>query len=332
MDRTSSIERLQGQTPKSHGGQSPWNRDWQGGASPALSLFLLVLSSSLMPLAVAAQIRAVASFDRASVEAGDTAVLRIQVAGVQAAPQRVNVAVWLPALSADDVRPPSPWRRAGEYWVQTMAVVLLDTGRLTLPPLPVLLQVGEPVLTNPLEITVTAPRVPAEVNAMAPIRDIRRRPTMWYDYWPAAAAAAAAIAIAVWWWQKRRRRLTPPPPAPPEPPRPSAKDIAQQKLDAIAREQPWTQPHRVGEYYAALSWVVREFLENEYGFPALEQTTAEIARHLGKTPFPAPLRPDAQRLLEQADWVKFADAQPEARQHEQWLQTARRICQADASG
>lgn len=331
MDRAASIERLREQTPKSLGGQSPRNRGYEGGVLPALSLFLLVLLSSLMPLAVAAQIRAVASFDRASVEAGDTAVLRIQVAGVQAAPQRVNVAVWLPALSADDIRPPSPWRRAGEYWVQTMAVVLLDTGRLTLPALPVLLQVGEPVLTNPLEITVTAPLAPAEVNAMAPIRDIRRRPTMWYDYWPAAAAAAAAIAIAVWWWQKRRHRPIPPPPAPPEPPRPSAKDIAQQQLDAIAREQPWTQPNRVGEYYAALSWVVREFLENEYGFPALEQTTAEIARHLGKTPFPAPLRPDVQRLLEQADWVKFAEVQPEARQHEQWLQTARRICRADAS-
>lgn len=330
MDRAASIERLRAQVPENSGGPSPQNRGWQGSASPTLGILVLGLLSSLIPLSVAAQIRAVASFDRASVEAGDTAVLRIQVAGLQAAPQRVNVAVWLPALSADDIRTPSPWRRTGEYWVQTMAVVLLDTGRLTLPPLPVLLQVGEPVLTNSLEIAVTAPRTPADVNAMAPIRDIRRRPTMWYDYWP-AAAAAIAITIAVWWWQKRRRRPIPPPPAQPEPPRPSARDIAQQKLDAIAREQPWTQPDRVGEYYAALSWVVRECLENEYGFPALEQTTAEIARHLGKTPFPASLRPDVQHLLEQADWVKFAKAQLETKHHEQWLQTARRICRADAS-
>lgn len=330
MDKAVNMERLWAQTPEGFGKQRPRKGGWQCKASPALKGLLLWLLSSLMPLTATAQVHAVASFDRASAEAGDTAVLRVQVAGVQAAPQRINVAVWLPTLSADDIRPPSPWRRTGEYWVQTMTVVLLDTGRLTLPPLPVLLQVGEPVLTNPLEITVTAPSAPADVNAMAPIRDIRRRPTMWYDYWPAAATAAAAIAIAIWWWQKRRRRPTPPPLAPPEPPRPSAKDIAQQKLDTIAREQPWTQPNRVGEYYAALSWVVREFLENEYGFPALEQTTAEIIRHLGKTPFPAPLRPDVQRLLEQADWVKFADAQPEARQHEKWLQMARHICQPDA--
>jgi hypothetical protein len=296
-----------------------------GGLSGMWVLWLLLC---FMPSVARAQIRAVASFDRSSVEAGDTAVLRVQVAGVQAAPQRVNVAVWLPAFSADDLRPPSSWRRTGEYWVQTMTLVLLDTGRLTLPPLPVLLQVGEPVLTNPLEITVTAPQVPADVNAMAPIRDIRRRPTMWYDYWPAAAAAAAAAAIALWWWQKRRSRPTPPPPAPPPPQRPSAKDIARQKLDALAHEKPWTHPNRMGEYYAALSWIVRECLENEYGFPALELTTSEIVRHVEKTAFPAPLLTDLRRLLEQADWVKFADAHPEAKQHEQWLQVARRICTA----
>ncbi|MCS7037137.1 MAG: hypothetical protein RMJ33_12895 [Saprospiraceae bacterium] len=298
-------------------------------ASIGLKMWLGWVLGGLMPLGLAAQIRAVASFDRPSVEAGDTAVLRVQVTGVQAAPQRVNLAAWLPLLTADDIRPPSPWRRAGEYWVQTTAIVLLDTGRLTLPPLPVLLQVGDPVLTNPLEINVTAPRVPADLNAMAPIRDIRRSSATWYDYWPAALAAALAIAVALWWRQKRCRP-TPPPPTP-EPARPSAQDIALQKLDALAREKPWTQPDRIGEYYAALSWIVREFLENEYNFPALEQTTTEIARSIAKTPFPVTLRADLQRLLEQADWVKFANAQPEAERHKHWLQTARRICKTDAA-
>ncbi len=329
MGRASTTGQFGKQRPRNSGKPNS-NSAWLGlGARYLAKALLLWTLGSGIPLMLAAQVRALASFDRSSVEAGDTAVLRVQVSGVQAAPQRVNMAVWLPALAADDIRPPSPWRRIGEYWVQTMAIVLLDTGCLTFPPLPVVLQVGDPVLTNPLAITVTAPHAPANLEAMAPIRDIYRQPTpLWYDYWP--AAAILALAAAFWLWRERRKRTSPPSPAPSQPPRPSPTAIALQKLETLAREKPWTQSQRIGEYYAALSWIVREFLEQEYKIPALEQTTAEIACNLEKTSFPEPLRPDVQRLLQQADWVKFADAQPPEKYHEQWLHTARRICETQA--
>lgn len=288
--------------------------------------FRLALLCWLLPAALGAQVRAVASFDRAQVEAGDTAVLRVQVAGVQAAPQRVSLGAWLPTVPADHLRTRSAWRRTGEYWVQTISLLLLDTGRLTLPPVLVHLQVGEPVPTNPVEIAVVAPAVPADIGAMAPLRDIRRHPAAWYDdYWPAALPVLAAGLLALWWWRRRRRARPVPSPAPaPEMPRPSARDLALQQLDALAQQKPWTSPEGVLEYYAALSWIVREFLQAQYGFPALEMTTAEIAQTLKRTA--APWADEAQRLLQQADWVKFANAHPKSRAHEHWLDVARRLC------
>ncbi|MCS6930424.1 MAG: hypothetical protein NZM43_13125 [Saprospiraceae bacterium] len=277
-----------------------------------------------------AQVRAVASFDRTNAEAGDTVVLRIQVAGLQVPPQRVDLSAWLQVLSADDIRPLSSWRRIGEYWVQTMAIVLLDTGRIVLPPLAVLLHVGNAVLTNSMEIRVVAPDVPADLNAMAPIRDIRRQSRGGYAYW-LAIAAALTLATLWWVWRKYRQRSTRVLTALPEQPRPSPCDIAQQKLTVLAEQKPWMQPDRIEMYYTDLSWIVREFLEGQYGFLALEQTTAEIAQNLSQTGLPEHLRLDAQRLLERADWVKFAQGRPATEEHERWLQTAKRICQKFSS-
>ncbi len=284
----------------------------------------------LLPAALTAQVRAVASFDRSTLEAGDTAVLRVQVFGVRAAPQRVQMAAWMPTVPADNLRYRSAWRRSGEAWVQTITLTLLDTGRLLLPPLPVLLQVGEPVLTNALEITVRPPRVPADISAMAPIRDIRRQPVAWYDYWPAMLAAALVVVAVVWW--VLRQRSAPPVPVPlPSPPSPSAQQVALEQLEALAREKPWMVRERLSEYYASLSWVVREYLQAQYAFDALEMTTADIGRHLKTTPMPAEVQREALHLLQQADWAKFAEVYPKADQHEGWLEVARRVCNAGAT-
>ncbi len=290
------------------------------------ALFLTVLA----PTALTAQMRAVASVDRSTVEAGDTVVVRVQVAGVQAPPQRVRLNDWLSAVPADNLRMRSPWQRSGEFWVQTFSIVLLDTGRLKLPPLSVLPQIGDPIPTNPVEIQVVASPVPADIGAMAPIRDIRRRSASPYAYWLAALSSVVlgAAIVAIWLRQRRRASAVPPPP-PSEPPL-SARDIALQKLDALAHGRPWTTPEQIGRYYSDLSWIVREFLAGQYRFAALEQTTREITRHLQQTSLPPAVQAQVEQLLQQADWAKFAYAYPDDAQHEYWLATARQICQGDA--
>ncbi len=278
----------------------------------------------------AQEIRAVASFDRSRAEAGDTVMLRVQVAGIRSAPQRVQVAAWMPTIPAEHFRMRSPWRRSGESWVQDLSLLFLDTGHFRLPSLPVLLQVGDPVMTNPLDIAVTAPAVPTDTSAMAPLREVRPpEATSSVLWWAIAGGAALAVAIALVWRRWRQKRPAPAPASPP-PPLPSAHDIARERLERLARQKPWKLPHRVIEYYAELSWIVREYLGAQYQFPALELTTDQICRHLSASLLPPDQQAEVQRLLQQADWVKFAHALPKADQHERWLATAQRICSATA--
>jgi len=291
--------------------------------------FYLLFPLLFAPLALAAQMRAIAAVDRHKVEAGDTVVVRVQVAGVQAPPQHVRLNDWLSAIPADNLRMRSPWRRSGEYWVQTFSMVLLDTGQLKLPSLSVLPQVGEPIPTNPLEIEVVASPVPADIGAMAPIRDIRRQSDSAHPYWLAAFFSVVLGAAIVAIWLRKRRRASAVPPLPPSEPPLSARDIALQKLDALAHSRPWTTPEQIGRYYAELSWIIREFLAGQYRVAALEQTTREIARHLHQTSLSPAAQAQVEQLLQQADWVKFAYAYPDEEQHEYWLAAARQICQTD---
>lgn len=278
-----------------------------------------------LPGSAAAQIKATAALDRVRVEAGDTFALRVLVSGIRTAPQRVNFAAWQSQIPADNILARSEWSRSGEQWVQRFTLLTLDSATLQLPPLTVHLHLGDTLRTNPLELTVTAPPASSEVRDLDPIRDIRREPEQWHDYWPWAAAVLAALALFGWYWRRRRQAQPVPVAVPLAPPPPSAREMALQKLADLEREKPWLKPDSVLNYYATVSLIVREFLENQYDVPALESTTREIGALLKTTNFPTAQRPALDFLLGQADLVKFAETLPPKNVHEQVLEKARAV-------
>lgn len=78
-------------------------------------------------------------------------------------------------------------------------------------------------------------------------------------------------------------------------------------------------------YYAALSLIIREYLEARYRIPALESTTREIAALLKNTGFPDEQQAALDFLLQQTDLVKYAEMQPPRTFHEQALEKARQL-------
>ena len=289
-------------------------------------VILWLLACILLTVQTQAQIKANAAFDPPRVETGDTFSLRVLVTGVPVAPKRVSFAAWQNQLPADNILSRSEWTRSGAQWVQHFTLIAFDSAVWQLSPLTVHLHLGDTVQTNPLDLSVTPTNAGADLGDMDTIRDIRREPTLWTDYWPWALALLALLLLFFWYIRRRPKRTKPVAAATalPTAPPPPARDIALQKLAALEQQQLWQQGQLI-EYYARLSIIVREYLENKYHILALESTTREISKLLQNTPFPQHLKATLDYLLQQADMVKFAEMPPPAQFHVQAMENARKV-------
>ncbi|MEQ1747252.1 MAG: hypothetical protein ABMA02_17610 [Saprospiraceae bacterium] len=295
--------------------------------SQAIVFCLLTTAALALPGRFFAQAKATAALDPARVGVGDTFALRVLVAGVHAAPKRVVFSAWQNRIPAENILSQSVWQRSGGHWVQRFSLIALDTAALLLPPLTVYLHLGDTMQTNPVQLTVTATTASSDLRDLDGIRDIRREPVLWYDYWPwAAGALVVLMALSRLFWRKPKPKRAQPdqPVAQPSMPPPSAREIALEKLAKLEKEKPWLAG-RLLEYYAALSMIVREYIEHQYSVPAMESTTREIADLLKNTDFPREQRPALDFLLQQTDLVKFAEMVPSGDYHLQALDKAKQL-------
>lgn len=291
-----------------------------------IRLFVVGAAVLITALQGAAQVTANATFDPARVETGDTFSLRVLVSGLRSAPKHVDFSAWKPQLPEKNILNKSAWSPSGAKWVQRFTLIAFDSATLELPPLTVHLHLGDTVQTNALQLDIVPTPAPAETRDMDAIRDIRREPTLWMDYWPWAAGLAAALVLLIWYTGRRRKRpktvVAAAPPAPP--PGPTPRELALQKLAALEQQKPW-QKGQLLPYYAELSMIVREYLEHRYGILALESTTREIAVLLKNTDFPDDQKAPLHYLLQQADLIKYADIAPPNNYHEKALESARQV-------
>lgn len=189
------------------------------------------------------------------------------------------------------------------------------TVELELPPLPLSIARASGEV-----ITVCTPPLPVRVvDPTASIPDARAKPNpparRQLEDWVAlrdglVAGAVTLLAALVSWlavraWQRRPRRVPPPPP--PRPPW----EVA---LEALARLRAERLVER-GElipHVDAVSEIVRRYLGDRFGFDGLEATTREIQRALRAVVPPLPVMAEVERVLSDADLVKFAKMPPDA--------------------
>lgn len=81
----------------------------------------------------------------------------------------------------------------------------------------------------------------------------------------------------------------------------------------------------VAPFYAAVSAVVRRFVESTYAVPATTQSSSETLQDIADRPALKALRQPLSVVMTTADRVKFAAHRPRAAEHEVILQQARRI-------
>jgi hypothetical protein len=273
---------------------------------------------------LSAQPKAFASLQPDRIETGDTTALIVLVSGLNKAPKDVDFVSWASIFPASNIIGRSDWTRSGAQWIRRFTLIAFDSARLELPALSVQVASGKPLITNELTLNVYPTRAGREITDMAKIRDIRREPESWLDYWPWAAGVLACLILWVGWM--RKKRVHPPVVVIQNTASPtlSARELALEKLTQLQQKQLW-KTGALKEHYAELSMILREYLENSYGISALESTTVEIQKMLANTAFPTDLRSSLNALLEKTDMVKYAQSQPPETVHEEVLAQARAL-------
>ncbi|MGB0883062.1 MAG: hypothetical protein ACPGSO_08900 [Vicingaceae bacterium] len=97
--------------------------------------------------------------------------------------------------------------------------------------------------------------------------------------------------------------------------------IGLQKLQKLKEAQLW-QNNKIKAYHSQISEIVREYLENRYDVPALENTTDEIMQSLRFKSIDPNLLEKLKQTLVIADLVKFAKEKPLANENEMSLTNA----------
>ncbi len=100
-----------------------------------------------------------------------------------------------------------------------------------------------------------------------------------------------------------------------------AHEIAKEKLSSLQQNKIW-QEGKIKAYQSELTFIIREYLENRYDINALESTTEEILKDIGKQDFDNTYESDLKQILTIADLVKFAKAKPSDDIHESFLHKA----------
>lgn len=209
---------------------------------------------------------------------------------------------------------------------QSMRVTTWDTGVVRMPELP--LTLGEDTLTsNAMLFVVLAPQLGDEgqIADYAEVIDVRW--TLWerlqraLPYMLAVLLLAAGLAGGYIAYHRRLQKLRAVASSKPELPKEPADVIALRTLRQVQEQAVWKRGDLKG-HHSQISTALRTYLEQQFGFPALELTTAEIRRGVASTGADAEQQRNLLAILELSDLVKFAKYRGGAEEHERAVRRA----------
>ncbi|MCH2084010.1 MAG: RDD family protein [Saprospiraceae bacterium] len=199
---------------------------------------------------------------------------------------------------------------------QWFTLTSFDSGAHWVPPIPVEYvykgQNGK-AETNQLPLIVRPFPIESDTSQLAPIKPIIEEPLKFEDFmWYLIGILLVGGLIGFLIYQSRRKNEEEEEEII-EIKRP-AHEIAIDKLGRLKAAKLWQQG-KIKDFHSELTYILREYLENRYEVQALESTTYEIKQALGKLDIPEDYRMQIQQLLQTADMVKFAKAEPPVEMH-----------------
>ena len=193
---------------------------------------------------------------------------------------------------------------------QEYTITSFDSAFYYIPPFEVLVD-SQNFSSNPLALKVYFfPIDTANVEAIFPIKDIMKRSLTLADLWVLLLAVVlfAGFSVLVVYLTMRYsddkpilKRVTIAPKQPPH-------QVALKEMDRIKEEKSW-QRDDVKQYYTELTDALRVYMEDRFGFNAMEMTSDEIIAHLNEQPDKEWIG-ELRTLFTMSDLVKFAKYKP----------------------
>lgn len=284
--------------------------------------YLSLVFFCFFTLHLQAQINATAALDSTNLLIGDQVQLHVQVkhsTDIQVNDLDVTV---LEEAEGFEVNQVSAWDTLGTGLLQkNITIQSFDSGYHFIPPIPILYnRNGESQKVTTRRLAFSVNTIAQDTLQLAPIKPIEEEPRKLEDYiWLIAGVLALALLIGlIRYLMKRKDAETPV--IIPEVKLP-AHEIALQQLAALKAEGLW-QKGEIKTYHSRLTRIIREYLENRYDIQALEMTTHQILDQLAGLDFDDAWRDRLQEMLQAADLVKFAKAEPAVEFHERMMEYA----------
>ncbi len=213
---------------------------------------------------------------------------------------------------------------------QLYRITSFDSGLHYIPPIKFEVFDGElkkTVDTDPLSLNVVNPF--EDVNPEKGIMDIKGvqdspfKLSEIVEYIYLGLGIILVIALAVWlylYYKKKKQgsgnifiKAKPDEPA---------HVIAIRELDKIKASKLW-ENNKIKEFYTSVSITLREYIENRFTLPALEQTSIEILSELKKSDqIDKEVYKHLNQILELSDLVKFAKFEPLPDEHAMTIMNA----------
>jgi hypothetical protein len=197
---------------------------------------------------------------------------------------------------------------------QTFTITCFDSGPHFVPPFRFKIQASvtnDSLKTNALNLFVKVPQVDLK-KGPADIKKPFSAPVIFKEIAPWILGSILVLAlIFLIIYAISRSRKNKPLFARQEKPKLPPHVIALQDLDKLKEDQLW-QHDKVKDYYTRMTDILRTYIEERFGLPAMEQTTFEIVSAFiqRKNLIDDLSMKDLKEILELADLVKFAKLTP----------------------
>lgn len=198
---------------------------------------------------------------------------------------------------------------------QDITVFAFDSATLYIPPFEFVCQSGDTLTTNSLALQVFVPFENVEVDPQkfVGLKSVEDPEFVFMDYiwYFLLPLLIIALAVAIWFgWQYYKRHKADAPVVLPKAKPLPAHIIAMQALDALSEKKLW-QNGRNKEFHTELTDILRQYIEQRFGVPAMEKTTDEILDELYELAESQKASlTNLKQILSMADLVKFAKYQP----------------------
>ena len=195
--------------------------------------------------------------------------------------------------------------------IKKYGLTQFDSGKYVVPSLKIFIN-SKPFMTDSLLVEVANVKVDTLKQKMYDIKDISPADNPIGDWWKYLLIVALIIAIGVfiYWFVKKRQEKklrqeiykTP-------------IEKATSLLDTLEKKELW-QKGEVKAYYSELTDIARNYIEEAIEIPAMESTTSELIQGLRaasvkkKMTLSQEIIENLERVLKQADLVKFAKSKP----------------------